>query len=154
MVVRNELGAIYLCAVMKIDKVESPLHAKLKTVAFGLEIVKENSFPSILVESDSLMAIQEISKLHDSFCQWKCIISVISDLSMEYELCNFTHIRRSANMCAHNVAKLPCDLGSFFVWRNSTSPLFVILIFCWNESLGFSIKNKIKLTCRLVSKGQ
>ena len=122
MVVRNEFGAVCLCAVTKIDRVESPFHAELKAVAFGLEIAKEISSPSIHVESDSLMAIEEILKSHNSFCQWQCILSDISDMSGEYELCTFTHIKRSANMCAHNVAKLPCELGCYLVWRNTTPP--------------------------------
>ena len=68
MVVRNSSGDICLCAVMKSDKMESPLQAELKAIAFGLEIAMENSFPSISVESDSLMAIKEIMKNHDSSC--------------------------------------------------------------------------------------
>ena len=57
-VVRNATGDIILCAIMKANKVESSLHAELKAIAFGLEIAKEISVPSIFVESDSLMAIQ------------------------------------------------------------------------------------------------
>ena len=69
LVVRNISGAMCLCAVMKIDKVESQLHVELKAVIFGLKIAKEYSFPSILAESDSFMAIQEILKHHESFFQ-------------------------------------------------------------------------------------
>ena len=54
MVVRDGSSAFVLCAVKKIDRVESPLHAELMAVAFGLEIAKEKSFPSISVENDSL----------------------------------------------------------------------------------------------------
>ena len=122
MVVRNDLGVICLCAVKRIDKVESPLQAELMAVAFGLEIAKEISFPSISVESDSLLAIQEILKQNDTFCRWECTISDILDLSLAFDSCNFTHVRRTANRCAHNVANLPCVLGNFMVWRNSTPP--------------------------------
>ena len=66
MVVRNDIGAIRLCAVMKTCNVESPLQADAKAVAFGLEIAKGNSFPFILVESDSLLVIQEILKYQES----------------------------------------------------------------------------------------
>ena len=49
MVVRNAIGAICLCVIMKTGNVESPLQAELKAVAFELEIAKENFFPSILI---------------------------------------------------------------------------------------------------------
>ena len=61
-------------------------------------------------------------KHQDSFCQWESIISDITDMSLEFGHCNFTHIRRSANQCAHNVAKLPCELGNYIMLRNTTPP--------------------------------
>ena len=119
MVVRNDTGTICLWAIMKICNVESPLHAELKAITFGLEVTRDNSFLSILVESDSLLAIQEILKHQRSFCQWESIISDITDMSLEYGHCRFNHIRRYANEYAHNVAKLPCELGNYIVWRNT-----------------------------------
>ena len=124
MVVRNATGDFILCAVMKTDKVESSLHAELMAVEFGLETVKEISVPFIFVESDSLMAIQEILKNQESFCQWKSIVANIFDMSLNYGFCHFTHIRRSANMCAHILAKLPCNLGDSLIWRNNPPPDF------------------------------
>ena len=71
-----------------------------------------------MVESDSLMAIQEISKKQGSFCEWESIILDIVDLSLECHFCSFSHVR-SANVVALNLAKLPCDLSDYKVWRNS-----------------------------------
>ena len=100
---------------MKTGKVDTPLQAELMTIAFGLEIMKEFSFHSVRVESDSLMTIQEILKHHASSCLWESIISNISDLSLYFSFCQFTHIQRSANMCVHFIAKLPCALGNVIV---------------------------------------
>ncbi|XWS11866.1 hypothetical protein CRYUN_Cryun37aG0037900 [Craigia yunnanensis] len=119
MVVRNDTGTICLCAVSRIDNVASLLHAKLKAIAFGMEITKENSFSSILIESDSLLVIKEIMKNKESFYQWECIISDIHEMSLEFRHYSFSHIRRTGNVCAHNVAKLPCVLGNHIVRRNS-----------------------------------
>ena len=118
MVVRNDTGAFCLCAIMKIGNVNSPLQAELMAIAFGLQLAKEHSFPSILVESDSLLAIQEIAKHNDSFCQWANIIFDIVDMASSYDQCSFKHIRRTANMYAHNVAKLH-ELDNSLVWRNT-----------------------------------
>ena len=115
---------IFVCAIMKTNKVDTSLQAELMAIAFGLQIAKEFSFPSVRVESDSLMAIQEISKHHVSSYLWESITSDISDLSLYFSFCQFTHIRRSANICAHFIAKLSCALGNVIVWRNTTPPSF------------------------------
>ena len=75
----------------------------------GLEINGDNFTGAIIVESDSLLAINEILKQQDILCELGSLISDIIDLSMNYGTCIFTHIRRSANVLAHNIAKLPCE---------------------------------------------
>ena len=69
MVVRDSIGTITLRAMTKIDNVESPLHAEFQAILFGLEVARSNSFLSIMVESDFLLAIQEILKQEGSFCE-------------------------------------------------------------------------------------
>ena len=122
MVVRDSSGSLRLSAVTKTDKIQSSFHAELKAILFGLEIACTYSFSSLTVENDSLLAFLEIKKYPESLCEWGSIVSDIKDLSAQYELCEFHFVRRSANVCAHNIAKLPCDLGGYQVWRNSLPP--------------------------------
>ena len=124
MVVRDHLGSVLLCAVTKVDSIVFPLHAEIKALLFGLEITLNNSFLSLVVESDSLLAIQEILKQPVSFCVWEGIISDTIDLSLDCNLCNFHHIRRYANGFAHNLTKLCTELGDYKVWRNSLPLLY------------------------------
>ena len=112
MVLRDSSSNVMLSAVTKIDRVDSPLHAEIKAILFGMEVAWANSFSSLIVESDSLIAIQEISKNQESFCEWESIISDIMDLSLLCSNCSFHSIKRSANMCAHDIAKVYCELGS------------------------------------------
>ena len=78
----------------------------------------------LLVESASLVAIQEVTKGQGSFCEWENIILDIVNISLECRSCSFSHVKRSANAFADNLAKLPCDVGVFKVWRNSLPPFF------------------------------
>ena len=71
-----------------------------------------------MVESDSLLAIKEINKQQDLFCEWGGLILDIEDLSLNFQSYSFKHIKRAANICAHNAAKLPCEIDSLIVWRN------------------------------------
>ncbi|XWS30930.1 hypothetical protein CRYUN_Cryun23aG0033500 [Craigia yunnanensis] len=84
LVVRNSAGSPCLCAVKKTGNIVYVLQAKLQAILFGLKIAWENSYISIVVESDSLLAIREINKKQDSFCEWGGLISYIKDLSLNF----------------------------------------------------------------------
>ena len=122
MVLRDSSGSVRLSAVTKIDRVDSPLHAEFKAILFGMEVAWANSFSSLIVESDSSIAIQEISKNQETFCEWESIISDIMDFSLLCSNCSFHSIKRTANMCAHNIAKVCCEVGCYREWRNSLPP--------------------------------
>ena len=96
----------------RVVNIESPLHAKIKTILFDLEVALNNSFLSLMIESDSLLAIQEITKQLETFSVWEGIFSDIIGFSVDCSFCTFTHIRRSANGLAHNLAKLCFEVGT------------------------------------------
>ena len=110
---------ICLSAVAKTENIGSPLQAEINAILFGLQLVKEMNVPNVHVESDSLIAIIEITKKNDSFCQWDCLLSDILELSLEFNSCFFSHVSRYANTFAHNIAKVQCQLGEHKIWRNS-----------------------------------
>ena len=37
MVVRDHLGVVHICVGIRVDNIESPLHAELKAILFGLK---------------------------------------------------------------------------------------------------------------------
>ncbi|XWS23583.1 hypothetical protein CRYUN_Cryun28dG0027400 [Craigia yunnanensis] len=115
MVVRDYQGISHLCAATKVDNIDSALHAKLKAILFGLEEASNFHFPFLTLESDSLLAVKEIEKQQESFCEWECIIYDIIGLSFEFQSCSFYHIRITANTCAHNLDRLATELGDYKV---------------------------------------
>ena len=115
MVVCDYLGNIHLCTVTTMDNTETPLHTEINAILFGFETAHNFSYMDLMVESDSLMAIQKILKRQGPFCEWESIILDIVDLSLECRFCSFCHIRIFANVIAHNLAKLQCALGDYKV---------------------------------------
>ena len=69
------------------------------------------------------MAIKEITKKQESFCEWSSLLFDILDLSTEFESCVFYHVSRKVNGLAHNIARFHCELGNHRIWRNALSPL-------------------------------
>ena len=118
MVVRDARGEVRLCAVSREDNINSAMHAELfKVILFGLEVTQNNFSEPLIVESDSLLVITEISKKNDSLCEWDGIISDILKLSLEGGSCRFNHIRRFTNVLAHNIVCLYCETGDHLIWR-------------------------------------
>ncbi|XWS70758.1 hypothetical protein CRYUN_Cryun03dG0076400 [Craigia yunnanensis] len=93
MVVRDYRGSIVLCIVKQVEGVDSPLHAKLKAILFGLEECRNIMANSVLIESDFLLAIREIERGQDSFSEWTRIISDLIRHSQIHFVSRFSHVR-------------------------------------------------------------
>ena len=85
-------------------------------------MAKDLNYANIQIESDCLLAIQELKRVRNSLSEWRSLSLDIMDLSSEFNLCSFDFISRSANMTTHNVAKVQCELGSCQIWRNCLPP--------------------------------
>ncbi|XWS63566.1 hypothetical protein CRYUN_Cryun06bG0111000 [Craigia yunnanensis] len=84
-VARNEKSEVCYSAVTKSAKTDTPLLAKIKAILFGVQLAKEMNIQKIQLESDCLMAIKEITKKQQSFCEWSSLLFDILDLSTEFE---------------------------------------------------------------------
>ena len=69
MLVRDHSGFTHICAAIRVDNIDSPLQAELKAILFGLEEASNNHFPFLMIASHSLLAIREIEKQQDSYCE-------------------------------------------------------------------------------------
>ena len=57
MVVRDLSSTVQVCAMTKVDNIDSTLQVELRAIIFGLEIAQENLLTPLTVESDSLVAV-------------------------------------------------------------------------------------------------
>ena len=124
MVLRDHTGRTLLSAVRRVGEVYSPLQAELLAIQFGLEECKSQGLQTLIIESDSLLAIKEIDKGHDSFSEWFSTVSDILQLAQQFNDRRFCHSNRGANECAHMLAKISNYLGEYKVWRDSLPSLF------------------------------
>ena len=88
-----------------------------------------------MFESDSLIAVNEISKKKASFCEWDNIISDILQLSVECDTYSFN--RR-------------IDIGEHRIWRNSLPPTLIRTQIMFNDSL-YSYKKTIRSQTQIFS---
>ena len=85
-------------------------------------MARERNIENIQLESDCLVAVKEVLKKDESFCEWGSVIVDIQDISLEFESCMFYHVNRKANAVAHNLAKYQCQFGEHKLWWDAFTP--------------------------------
>ncbi|XWS60878.1 hypothetical protein CRYUN_Cryun07bG0075600 [Craigia yunnanensis] len=106
MVCRDSSGNVCFCVAARRYEVFSLLQVEPMAISFGLDITKDNGLLVIQNESDFLLAIQEIDKGLSSSYEWSSIVCDICHSLKSCVLGSVCYVRREANYCAHNLAKL------------------------------------------------
>ena len=91
-------------------------------ILFGLQLGNEMNLQQVIVESDCLIAVNELQKEKASFCECASIFQDIQDLSFEFVSCSFGHVNRTINTLAHNLARVHCGVGVRNIWRRFLPP--------------------------------
>ncbi|XVF53494.1 hypothetical protein PTKIN_Ptkin05aG0103600 [Pterospermum kingtungense] len=77
-----------------------------------MEVVKEFAAHRIMVETDCLVAVQEIQKGLGSYSQWSCVVKDVVDLMAGLDDCSLSHDKRLGNRVADAVARTSFLTGS------------------------------------------
>lgn len=115
MVARDHQGSIICCATSIFSHVSSVLHGELLAIHFGVTWAISCSMESIIVETDSLLATLELQKGYSSSSKLGAIIIDILNTCAPLS-CNFIHVRRAVNGCAHNLAKYAFEFSDYRFW--------------------------------------
>ncbi|XVF70495.1 hypothetical protein PTKIN_Ptkin11bG0166200 [Pterospermum kingtungense] len=90
MVIRDYQGVVLLYASKDFSGFHSSLHAELMAICFGLELAHNEGFLVQLVESDSLLAVNEVKKGSSSNSEWLSLILDIDYFSVLCEVHKFS----------------------------------------------------------------
>ena len=114
--------------------IEDPLVAEAIAIKWALELAESESFPNVIVESDSKICIDNLLD-NSTSSYWKidALISDVNSLALHFLSCCFAWVKREANMVAHELAQSFSALSSVFSC-NATS--FPPLVFeAWKRDL-------------------
>ncbi|XVF26730.1 hypothetical protein REPUB_Repub14bG0043500 [Reevesia pubescens] len=75
MVARNNNGVVMLSVVTKERFVNFVIYAEIKAILFGIKLVMQQGFDSLMIESDTSLAISEIYKAENSLWEGGCLCS-------------------------------------------------------------------------------
>ena len=76
-VIRDDEEHVCLAAVTRTKGVDSAFQAEIMAILFGLQMTREQDFKDLMVESDCLLAVKEISQKNESLCEWGSLIKDI-----------------------------------------------------------------------------
>ncbi|XP_073291773.1 uncharacterized protein [Primulina huaijiensis] len=125
-VIRDHEGQPILAFGELIDKAQSVTMAELFAIQVGLKVARQHNIQIHQITSDSLLAVQAVTRPEEDLSYVGSIATDISILLEALESPHLIHVRRSANRVAHSVAAFAFSSSSHFVWEHGSFPLWLI----------------------------
>ncbi|XP_075477428.1 uncharacterized protein LOC142518525 [Primulina tabacum] len=117
-VIRDHEGQPILAFGELIDKAQSVTMAELLAIQVGLKVARQHNIQIHQITSDSLLAVQAVTRPEEDLSYVGSIVADISILMEALESPHLFHVRRSANRVAHSVAAFAFSSSSHFVWEH------------------------------------
>ena len=118
MVLRDHNGDIIFSACKSLWSCPDALHAELAGCMEGLALVHQWTEPPVILECDSLHAVELINARSKDRSQYAMVISEVKRLMGERE-CRVTHISREQNNISHVLANFGRSEDRTVVWLRS-----------------------------------
>ncbi len=121
-VARDNLGNIRRAWSKQLNTID-PVVAKATAITWALEIVNDEGYQQIIVESDSKICIKAFSENSTDVC-WKlaAFCYEVYAFSLQFVSCCFSWTKREANATAHELAKFATSVSSPFCCNDSSLP--------------------------------
>ncbi|XVF04115.1 hypothetical protein REPUB_Repub05bG0054000 [Reevesia pubescens] len=102
-VLREHHGSVLLSGVATRNFVSDPLHAEILAIKWGLELAVGHNFNEVLIETDSLLALNEINKGDESLWDKGGLLLNIANLvQIKFPSLFVCCYKRAANSLADN----------------------------------------------------
>ncbi len=124
-IARDAYGFICKARAICVDTVD-PVIAKAEAIKWALELAMLESFPKIIVESDSKMCIDALVDSQFASC-WKIdtLCADVNSLIPWFLSCCFSWVKRETNSVVHELASLASSLCSSLSCNAYSLPPFV-----------------------------
>ncbi|XVF64975.1 hypothetical protein PTKIN_Ptkin09bG0209700 [Pterospermum kingtungense] len=96
--------------------------AELKAIQEGLLCARQDQFSRIIIESDCLLAVNEVRKGLNSLSEWCGVIKDIVHMRESFQSCLILHVSRECNHPADAIAKYASNVNEYTDWRDSLPP--------------------------------
>ncbi|XP_021769835.1 uncharacterized protein LOC110734081 [Chenopodium quinoa] len=116
-VARNDRGEVLFAGTRRSRGCWPPEIAEGKAILFGLKLARRYGLKHVIVESDSQVTINRLSKAVTYFSDFDSVLDDIMFVSKFLDFVSWSHVRRDGNVIAHYLARL-VPFGSEQIWEN------------------------------------
>ena len=100
----------------------SPEIAEAMAAARALSFVQGLGFTSFILKGDSANIVNTLKSKEKSLSTYGHILSLAKSMLVAGSCVSFSHVRRSGNNVAHNLAKHARHIRGFSVWTENAPP--------------------------------
>lgn len=104
MVARDNNGTCVWWSRKKIVGRPRAVEGEALAVLHGLSVARDHGWMKVILESDCLQVVKQMSSLSSSFSSFGAIVDSCAELFPLFQSLSFSFIRRSGNMLAHRLA--------------------------------------------------
>ena len=122
MIVRDSNGQAIAFLSEKASLPFSPKIAEAMAAARALSFVQDLGFTSFILEGDLANVINTLNLEEMSLFTYGHILSSVKSMLVASSCVSFSHVRRSGNSVAHNLAKHARHVRGFSVWTEDVPP--------------------------------
>ncbi|GLT27326.1 hypothetical protein SLA2020_023320 [Shorea laevis] len=111
-------------------------HAEILAICFGVQLGKEFGCSIIIIDSDSLNAVEVVASSDECYLPYGALIEDLKEDIRSFGSYSFKHVRRNLNDIAHRIANLYLTLSPWEgVWVDTlvTYPQLSILILLFKQ---------------------
>jgi ribonuclease HI len=123
-VIRDSYGDVAAAATWIVEAIPDPDVGEALGVRLAIQFALDMGFFQVMFESDSLNVVRGFHKLSNNQSYLGMVVADCNRLSSRFNSFSLSHIKRSANMAAHSLAKFALT-SSDTVWIEECPPCIV-----------------------------
>lgn len=119
MVARDDKGDLIQAKIVCLHSVVSPVLAEIMAIKKALSWIADTSWRNVTVESDSLISVQAIRSKVSMLSPFGRVVMDCRNLIQRLFTISLCFIKRSANMSAHELARVSYSFSDWVFDRSS-----------------------------------
>lgn len=127
-VLRNSQGQFVAGKTRRFGEAVPVLEAELAGIWEAMVWSHELTSGSVVIESDSLLSVNAINQDYENILESGDLVQQCQEMIRASGRISVSYIKKQANKVAHNLAKIPCEIGCFIVFSSPPSCLLETLL--------------------------
>ncbi|XP_042974648.1 uncharacterized protein LOC122306281 [Carya illinoinensis] len=130
-ILRDCKGKVLMSVSKREHEVNNAIRIKMLAILRGLQLSAHLGIHHLIVESDSLILVQELQESEPSMSMVGNVIKDTKKLKNCFQSCEVRHVGRICNEAAHRLARFAWNVNDISLWWESFPNVIAQVL--WNE---------------------